>query len=84
MGDCNRLIWDGKLDDNDEKLLRITPFSEIQINDQAPMQIMRCVADGGIVLDTQSSLMRHAGHRMRQPVILTKQELMDIVEGVIE
>ena len=83
MAEGNLLIWDGKFTEDDETLLRVTPFTEIKVLDNPPVQIMRCNADGAVVLDTQSSLQRHAGHRMSQPVILSKQELIDIVEGVI-
>lgn len=42
---------------------------------KGPLEIARCEADGGIViLGSQLSLGLHAGHRMRQPVILTAEE----------
>ena len=83
-GGQKMLIWDGIMKEEDYDTLAITPFTYVQLFDQEPIQIHRCEADGGIVTDSQESLSLHAGHKVRQPVILTEAELDLIVKGVIK
>lgn len=40
------------------------------------LEVDRCVADGGLVSDSQSSLSRHCGHSMRGPVRVTLFEMV--------
>lgn len=48
------------------------------------MEVFRCQADGGLVTMSQASLRRHAGHSMKQPVLLTDEEMKAILAGEIE
>ena len=52
------------------------PFGEL-------LEIDRCAVDGGIVTFSQSSLSRHAGHRMIQPVKISLLEMILIWVRVI-
>jgi len=46
----------------------------------AELEVFRCETDGGIVLPFQDSLELHAGHKLRNPVILKEGELEAIAE----
>ena len=41
-------------------------------------KISRCITDGGLVTEDQSSLSVHAGHKLVSPVILTNAEWLGI------
>lgn len=45
------------------------PFGEL-------LEIDRCVADGGIVTDSSSSLSAHLGHRLSAPTRITIFEML--------
>ena len=45
------------------------PFGEL-------LELDRCDVDGGLVSYSQSSLSRHAGHRMHSPVIISLWEMI--------
>jgi len=52
------------------------PFGEL-------LEVDRCVVDGELVTNSQSSLSRHTGHRMSQPVKITFFEMILIWTRVI-
>lgn len=54
-----------------------TPCTHVVLNDKE-WEVFRCKVDGGIVIQTQSSLAAHAGHRLANPVILTNEELIQL------
>lgn len=47
------------------------------------LEVDRCDADRAIVTNSQSSLSRHLGHRMRQPVKITLWEMLLIWFNII-
>jgi hypothetical protein len=60
------------------------PTSEVDRPFRGPVEVYRCDADGGVVVPTrQSSLSAHAGHRLRQPVLLRPHEVALLWLGVI-
>lgn len=70
---------------SEKDLLRFeqTPTTHLVISGKE-IEVHRCDTDGGVVLSTQASLARHPGHKIRQPVLLTREEVDMIVEGVID
>lgn len=61
-----------------------TPTRFVERPGKEPLEVFRCETDGGLVTMSQDSLRRHAGHRMRQPVLLRDDERKAIEEGKIE
>ena len=53
------------------------PFGEL-------LEVDRCVADGGLVTDSQSSLSRHVGHSMRGPVKISLLEMIFVWIRIIK
>ena len=45
------------------------PFGEL-------LEIDRCVVDGRLVTNSQSSIQRHLGHRLHNPVVLSLFEMV--------
>lgn len=79
------LTWDGKVtDDEIFKMEYECPITHVKIFNNEPIEIHRCESDGGIVTASQGSLKQHAGHRMKQPVLLKKEELYAIIDGKIK
>ena len=83
---ANVLIWDGETVTSSQwkQLETRTPVTHFQFVGREPFQIHRCEADGGIVTESQESLAAHPGHKIRQPVLLRKNEVEAIVEGLIK
>ena len=80
--DENMLIYDGTSTEDDlVDMEYITPIVKVQIHDKEPMEIFRCDTDGALVISTQASLRRHAGHKLKSPVLLKREELKLLVEG---
>ena len=52
------------------------PFGEV-------LEVDRCVVDGGLVTNSQESLSRHGGHRMKGPVIISIFEMFLIWVRII-
>ena len=53
--------------------------------DDLEVELFRCDVDGGIVIkakgyDSSPVFSAHCGHRLNQPVILTEQEIEDIID----
>jgi len=48
------------------------------------LEVDRCAVDGAIVTNSHSSLSRHLGHRMSQPVKISLWELFLIWFNIIE
>jgi len=82
----NMLVWDGDLPTDEEwsALELSTPITHFKLFSEQPVQVHRCEADGGIVLDSQSSIQLHLGHKIRQPVLIKRKEVMALVEGKIK
>jgi hypothetical protein len=59
------------------------PVSLVDRPGKEPLEVHRCEADGALVTKSPTSLSRHVGHRVRQPVILTEEEHRLILEGKI-
>jgi hypothetical protein len=60
------------------------PASHLMIDD-LEVELFRCDADGGIVIkakgyDSAPAFSAHSGHHLNQPVILTEQEIEDIID----
>lgn len=53
------------------------PFGEL-------LEVDRCAVDGAIVTNSQSSLSRHLGHAMKQPVKINIFEMLLIWIRIIE
>lgn len=79
------LVWDGvePTDDQWLKLELTTPITKMQILGNIPFQVHRCQADGGIVTGHSESLAAHLGHKVNQPVLLKRNEVMALVKGII-
>jgi len=77
------LEWDGTTVTEEEwsNLELKTPIFQFKLHGGQPIEIHRCDTDGGIVTDKQESLARHAGHKVRQPVLLKRAEVLALVEG---
>lgn len=58
-------------------------MTHIKVGSGEFIEIDRCDTDGDLVFNTQGHLSRHAGHRLRQPVILSLWERLLIKLGVI-
>ena len=81
----NLLIWDGK-EPSEEEWMNLelgTPITHMKIHNQPVFQVHRCDADGGIVTEHQKSIGAHLGHKIKQPVMIKRNEVMALVDGVI-
>lgn len=47
------------------------------------LEVDRCMADGGLVTNSQASIGRHCGHSMKSPVKISLFEMVLIWLGVI-
>lgn len=71
------------LSEEDIKTLMTTPFTDIVLLDGKQVEVFRCDTDGGLVINTQESIIKHAGHKVKSPVIITEKEYELLKEGRI-
>lgn len=60
-----------------------TPTSHLVI-DGKEIEVMRCKTDGAIVTKNPENFLLHIGHRFKQPVCLTRNEIESLVKGYIK
>ena len=85
MAQSNMLIWDGEATEEQlDELETCTPIVKIKLFDKEPIEIHRCEADGGLVTCSQKSLSSHSGHKLRQPVLITRKEIELLEKGIIK
>lgn len=53
----------------------LKPTTKVSRPFGSPLAVFRCDTDGGLVTLSQASLMCHAGHRVRDPIIINIFEL---------
>lgn len=58
-----------------------TPTSSVTFENGQEVQVYRCDTDGALVLPFGEHLKLHAGHRLKQPVILKKEDI-EFLEGL--
>ena len=77
--------WDGTTVTDEEwgNLELKTPVSQFRLHGGELIEIHRCEADGAIVTNQQDSLKRHPGHRLKQPILIKREEVMALVRGDI-
>lgn len=73
--------WDGL---SEEEIVRMeqTPTSHLVL-DGNEVEIHRCMTDGAIVTNATMASKLHVGHKFKQPVCLTRQEIENLVKGYI-
>lgn len=62
----------------------LSPTEKVYRPFRQPLEVYRCMTDGGLLTMSLSSISQHAGHSVKQPVLLKLHEVAMIWLGIIK
>lgn len=73
--------WDG-MEEAAIVSMEQTPTSHLVL-DGHEIEVMRCDTDGALVTKSPDCFLKHKGHKFKQPVCLTRNEIENLIQGFI-
>ena len=74
--------WEG-MDEDEVLRMESTPTSHLVIDGQE-IEVHRCITDGAVVVSAKLAALSHKGHKFKQPVCLSRNEVQMIINSLLK